>query len=256
VKKILHYIYDPMCSWSYAAEPLIEAASGLADAVDDQLELRLHGGGLFAGEVMSSAKRTHFRVADAHIGDLTGQLFGGEYLNGVLADPSIRYDSTPPITAILAAEAIRPLAGLKMLRAVQYAHYRDGLRAIEPAVLARLAADVGLDEDEYATAYDAIAAGAVQEHIKTTRLFMRSVGAVGFPTFILQVGHSFQVVHHKNYYGRPRAFVAEIAERLEMAQPISVVQGTARYLESEAPLSECTDECCAGHSGDAACQRG
>ena len=40
----LHYIYDPMCGWCYAAAPLIQAARQI-----DGLNIELHAGGLWVG---------------------------------------------------------------------------------------------------------------------------------------------------------------------------------------------------------------
>ncbi|WP_375381790.1 hypothetical protein [uncultured Sphingomonas sp.] len=37
---ILHYVYDPLCGWCYAAEPLVRAA------VTARIPVVLHGGGL------------------------------------------------------------------------------------------------------------------------------------------------------------------------------------------------------------------
>jgi len=39
---LLHYIFDPLCGWCYAAEPLVAVAR-------DLLPVQLHGGGMMAG---------------------------------------------------------------------------------------------------------------------------------------------------------------------------------------------------------------
>ena len=79
---ILHYVYDPLCGWCYAAEPLVKAA---ADAC---VPIVLHGGGLWdPGVHAPEAKRRSMRETDARIARLTGQLFGEAYLEGLLVDP-------------------------------------------------------------------------------------------------------------------------------------------------------------------------
>ena len=40
----LHYIFDPLCGWCYAAAPLVQSAREVPG-----LTLALHGGGMLAG---------------------------------------------------------------------------------------------------------------------------------------------------------------------------------------------------------------
>lgn len=40
----LHYIFDPLCGWCYAAAPLVEAAEELPG-----LAIELHAGGMLSG---------------------------------------------------------------------------------------------------------------------------------------------------------------------------------------------------------------
>ena len=67
METVLHYIYDPLCGWCYAAEPLIEA---VALAAPGNLAIRLHGGGLLEKTHLPISKRAYIRQADAHIGRL------------------------------------------------------------------------------------------------------------------------------------------------------------------------------------------
>lgn len=41
---ILHYIYDPMCGWCYAAAPLIAVAREVPN-----LDIVIHAGGMWTG---------------------------------------------------------------------------------------------------------------------------------------------------------------------------------------------------------------
>ena len=59
---VLHYIYDPLCGWCYAAGPLIEAAANAGVLIS------LHGGGLFGSPTrVDTAKRNYMRQSDGHI---------------------------------------------------------------------------------------------------------------------------------------------------------------------------------------------
>lgn len=101
---VLHYIFDPLCGWCYAAAPLVQAARQLPD-----LAIALHGGGMLAGPnriAITPRWRDHVVPHDRRIAQLTGQPFGEAYFDGLLRDPMAMMDSEPPTTAILAAQAL------------------------------------------------------------------------------------------------------------------------------------------------------
>ncbi len=59
---ILHYFYDPLCGWCYAAEPLIQAAAAAG------VPIMLHGGGLWERPVHApEAKRRMMRCAPINL---------------------------------------------------------------------------------------------------------------------------------------------------------------------------------------------
>lgn len=196
---VLHYIHDPLCGWCYAAAPLAEAAA------EAGVEVALHGGGLWdRPQSYPPGMEPRIRGMEDGIARTTGQPYGEAYRNGLLGDPATVLHSRPPISAVLAAERVRPGSGLAMLHAVQAAHFVDGRRIVEPAVLASLAADLGLDAAAFA---EASAAADVGGHIAETRALMRRVGADGFPTFVLQTAGASAPLPHAAFYGRPGDFV-------------------------------------------------
>jgi putative protein-disulfide isomerase len=209
---ILHYIYDPLCGWCYAAESLIEAAASVGN-----LPVVLHGGGLFAGTRLPAAQRAYIRDADQRIGQLSGQSFGAAYLDGLLDDPATVYDSRPPIAALLAAQSLQPDSGLPMLKAIQHAHYRAGRRVVEPSVLAELAVSIGLERSAFNNAYADFAGAKLERHIEQTRELMEPTGVQGFPSFVLQSGDRFAVLPHQQHYGKPQAFAALLSRQLAAA---------------------------------------
>ena len=126
---ILHYIYDPLCGWCYAAEPLVLAAA------DAGVAIRLHGGGLWdPGVHASEAKRRSMRETDARIAKLTGQPFGQAYLDGLLVNPTSVWWSRPTIAAVLAAEALQADRGPAMIAAIQRVHYVEGRPVVDASV--------------------------------------------------------------------------------------------------------------------------
>ena len=201
---ILHYVHDPLCGWCYAAEPLVQAASEAAIAI------RLHGGGLWAQPVHApEAKRRMMRATDSRITELTGQPFGPAYLDGLLINPVTIWHSRPTIAAILAAESIQPSASLPMMAAVQRAHYVEGRRVVETAVLVDLAGALGLDQAGFAAALGAV---PVDRHVEDTRDMMSRHGLAGYPGFLLEQDGLFTRFRHEDHYGRPCEFVAAIRQ--------------------------------------------
>lgn len=197
---VLHYIYDPMCGWCYAAEPLVEAARQTG------IEIILAGGNLFpVPSVVEPAKRQAIRLADSRIEQLTGQPFGDSYLNGLLNDPTSTWWSRPTIAAVLAAKQIDPRSGFRMLKAIQKAHYVDGRRVSEAETLADIAQELDFDRQTFS---DTLTAAPVDEHIQATRALMARHDLHGFPSFLLEHRGTFHRVPHEQVYGKPASFVA------------------------------------------------
>ena len=199
---ILHYVYDPLCGWCYAAAPLVRAAG------EAGVPIVLHGGGLWDPAVHATdAKRRMMRETDARISRLTGQVFGPAYLDGLLVDPATAWWSRPTIAAVLAAEAVRPGSGAAMVAAVQHAHYVEGRRVVNDAVLADAAREIGLDAAAFGRA---LAQAPVDRHIQDTRAMMRHHGLQGYPSFLLEREGALERLPHEACYGQPDAFVAAI----------------------------------------------
>lgn len=211
MEKVLHYIHDPLCGWCYGADALIEVAARLAPG---QFEIRLHAGGLFMRTRLSEVNRAHIRSADARIGEITGQVFGEAYLEGLLSDPATVYDSSQPIRAILAADAVKPGSGLLMLKALQRAHYQRGLRIVEKPTIVELADTIGLDAAQFTYAFETVGNEELAEHLETTHELMRKVGVQGFPAFVAQVGDRHERLPHERFFGNAAAFTEQVARFL------------------------------------------
>jgi putative protein-disulfide isomerase len=197
----LHYIYDPLCGWCYGAAPLAAAARRVMPVIG-------HAGGMMSGanrKQVSPALRDYVMPHDHRIAALTGQTFGDAYFNGLLLDQTAVFDSTPPIRAILAAEAISG-RGLELLARIQVAHYVEGQRIAETNVLNALAQEIGLEKNAFATTCEGIDAAQLQEHISASRRLLAQVGGHGFPTFVLEQDGLLQVLNASNWLGQADAW--------------------------------------------------
>jgi putative protein-disulfide isomerase len=213
-KAVLHYIFDPLCGWCYAAGPLIEAARGVQG-----LDIVVHGGGMLAGpnrRTITPDWADHVIPHDRRIAQMTGQPFGDAYYNGLLRDTRVVLDSEPPITAILAAEALAG-RGLDMLRREQRAYYVEGRCISERAVLSELAADLGFDPQAFDAQFDACAGTPTLDHIKLSRRMLSAVGGHGFPTFALQSpDDTVEPLEIGTLLGKPDQWKAALEARIAM----------------------------------------
>jgi len=208
---VLHYIFDPFCGWCYGAAPLLEAARAT------RIPIELHGGGMMAGanrQRVTAQLRAFINTHDQRIAALSGQVFGDAYRNGLLNDSSAILDSGPPTTAILAAEA-QDHRGLDMLKRLQQAHFIEGRRIADQAVLEEMAGSLGLDRAVFAERFAALAGDATQAHIAASRALLQQVGGQGFPTFILARGNRMRMLDFGQWLGLPsewqRALEKELA---------------------------------------------
>ena len=204
---VLHYIYDPLCGWCYGAAPLAAAARTVLPVIG-------HAGGMMTGANRKNAGpalRNYVMPHDHRIAGQTGQVFGDAYFNGLLLDETAVFDSAPPIVAILAAEEING-SGLDMLARLQVAHYAEGRRIADDAVLAEMATELGLEGKAFAAVYQRIGEEELQQHIDASRQLLSQVGGHGFPTFVLEQNGGMEVLDTGHWLGRPEAWYEHLTQ--------------------------------------------
>ncbi|WP_410498165.1 DsbA family protein [Chitinibacter sp. S2-10] len=203
MKAKLHYVFDPLCGWCYAAAPLIHAAAQLPE-----LKIELHAGGMMSGDARQNVTptlRNYVMPHDQRIAQLTGQPFGDAYFNGLLLDTSAVFDSTPPTLAILAAQALG-FDGLALLVKIQLAHYAQGQRISDGAVLLALANEIGIDSAAFSAAMRE-QVSQVDVHFAQTRSLMQRYGLRGFPSLLLERDGQMQQIDLSPFLGQPDAFL-------------------------------------------------
>ncbi|WP_085707162.1 DsbA family protein [Pseudomonas sp. B35(2017)] len=208
---ILHYIYDPLCGWCYGAEPLVQAAQQVLPVV-------AHGGGMMTGanrQNVSPQLRNYVMPHDRRIAEYTGQPFGEAYFEGLLRDHTAVFDSAPPIAAVMAAEQLDG-RGLTLLGRLQTAHYVEGRRIADDAVLMELAAELGYDPAAFRAAF---ASADTARHIKESRALLATLHGNGFPTFALEQDGQFTLFDIGPWVGKPQAFAQWLGECLPSAAP-------------------------------------
>lgn len=205
---ILHYIYDPLCGWCYGAKPLVQAAQQVLPVI-------AHAGGMMSGanrQRVSAQLRNYVMPHDRRIAEYTGQPFGEAYFEGLLRDDSAVFDSTPPIAAVMAAEAVDG-RGLEMLGRLQTAHYVGGRRIADESILLEFAAQMGYVVETFQAAFKSVDA---ETHIKATRGLLAQLGGQGFPTFALEQDGQFTLLDISPWLGKPQDFADWLAEAVEV----------------------------------------
>jgi len=169
-----------MCSWCWGFSPVMES---VREAYRERLKIALVLGGLRPGETapMTAAARADILHHWHQVHKRTGQPF---QFNGALPDGFI-YDTEPACRAVVTAGGLAPAHIFAMFKAIQTAFYAEGRDVTQPAVLAALAAGLGIDADAFLQTFDSDAA-----RTKTQAHFMQSrkAGVRGFPALILQRG--------------------------------------------------------------------
>ena len=177
---LLWYCADPMCSWCWGFSPVIEA---VRNSYHERLKIALVLGGLRPGTAtpMTAAARDDILHHWQQVHVRSGQPF---QFDGALPEGFI-YDTEPASRAVVTAGGLDPSKIFAMFHAIQTAFYAEGRDVTQPAVLAALAAGLGIDAAGFLQAFDSDAARTkTQAHFAQSR----KAGVRGFPTLILQRG--------------------------------------------------------------------
>jgi putative protein-disulfide isomerase len=173
----LVYFSDPMCSWCWGFATVIEA---IDEVWGETLPIRVVMGGLRPGttEPMTDQAKTDMRGYWRQVTEASGQPFGP---SGVDA-PGFVYDTDPAARAVVLVRRADPAQAIPFLHAVQRAFYAGGLDVTQPAVLANLAADFGLEPESFAAE---LASEAIKQETWRDYAISQGAGVRGFPTLIL-----------------------------------------------------------------------
>jgi putative protein-disulfide isomerase len=174
---LLWYFADPMCSWCWGFSPVIER---VRDDTRDRLKIALVLGGLrHETAPMTAAQREDILHHWHQVHERTGQPFRFE---GALP-PGFIYDTEPACRAVVTLGSLDPVLIFPLFKAIQTAFYAEGRDVTQSAVLAELAAAVGVDPQAFQQAFDSDAARSkTQAHFRQSR----QAGVRGFPALILQ----------------------------------------------------------------------
>ena len=204
----LHYVFDPLCGWCYAASPLLRR---LVDTLGDALPVRFHPGLLFGSRrLIDPTYREHILAADQRIVALAGVSFGEAYLERVRHAPRLEYYSMPPAAAVMAVHALQAEATVAMLEDIQRAHYIDGADVGDLRVLVDLAVGLGLEADRFERGYSR-ALQALPGQANQARSLLLAGSGGGIPSFLLEVDGRNVLLDHNNAHANPEELILQIS---------------------------------------------
>ncbi len=175
---ILYYVHDPMCSWCWGFKP---TWTEIKTKLPEQVELKYLLGGLAPDsnepmpETMQSDIAGYWRRIQQHI---PGTEFNFDFW--VKCEP--RRSTYPACRAVIAARQQNPDLELEMIEKIQYAYYMDAKNPSDDSTLISLAADLGLDKDQFEKDLNAV---ETQQQLESEMMLGRQIGAQGFPSMIL-----------------------------------------------------------------------
>lgn len=172
----LIYFSDPMCSWCYGFAPVIDA---IRAEFGEALPIRLVMGGLRPGteEPMTAEARQEIGAHWRHVQDASGQPFEWS----ALEREGFVYDTDPAARAVVIVRRHKPALALDFLERAQRAFYAEGRDVTEARVLVDLAAEFGLDREEFLIEW--ASRPAKQETWADYGVSQRA-GVTGFPTLV------------------------------------------------------------------------
>lgn len=175
----LIYIMDPMCSWCWGFNPVMQQVLKQAQAAGVKLSLRV--GGLRTGQqaILDQSKRDYILQHWRAVAETTGQPFDFEHA----LPAGFVYNTEPACRALVVARELDEARLLPFLNRLQQAFYQGAQDITQPCVLRELAQQAGYDNDAFCSAFD-----AADAHLQTQADFawVNHLAVRGFPTLLAE----------------------------------------------------------------------
>ena len=214
-KPTLIYVGDPMCSWCWGLAPTIERIATRADVA-----VKVVVGGLRPGP-NATLLDEQMRQTLLHHWEKVAEVSGQPFSKASLLREGWLYDTETPAIAVTTMRHLAEPATLSFFSRLQRAFYAEGTDITDPAEYPGLVRGFDVDEDAFLAEFGTAAA--------RTRAWedfaaARDLGVLGFPTVLLDVDGSTQVLSRG--YAAAEFFDNQLAYWVEMRQPDSASIGT------------------------------
>ena len=176
----LIYVMDPMCSWCYGFAPVIKQ---LFDAYESKLQYKLVMGGLRPGttQVLDNKLKAEIEQHWKDVEQVTNQPFDYTFFDRT----DFVYDTEPACRAIVTMRYLNSDAEYNMVAAVQSAFYAKNNDVTKPEVLALIATQFEVTEDEFLEKFNS---DEMKEKTQQDFVIARHLQATAFPSLYLLNG--------------------------------------------------------------------
>lgn len=183
----LYYFADPMCSWCYGFQPVIDQVRADYGASYD---IRLVMGGLRPGKLAETMTPARARIIRHHwrdVAKMTSQPFDESFFER----ENFVYDTEPAAKAVIVMEFLAPQHAYAYYHEIQQAFYARNHDITSPDVLAQLAAPYGVSAENFLQALK-----SEETHKETWGqfTFTAGLGIRGFPALVLEDKGQFLLI--------------------------------------------------------------
>ena len=182
-KKEIIAVLDPMCSWCWGFEPVLEKLQeGLAQ--DTKLSLVLGGLRGKGDQVWDEEFRLYLKEHWKNVQLRTGQPFNGGLFDKEIFD----YNTEPACRAVVTVRRLDEKKQFSFFKALQKAFYKEAKDITSEDVIAKIAEEQGLDKKEFLALFRS---DKMKDQTKDDSYKARSMGANSFPSlvFVDEEGH-------------------------------------------------------------------
>ena len=180
----LIYVADPMCSWCWGFQPVLESVRKILEG--DGIQYVMGGLAKDTSDPMPGETRAYVQEQWRKVTKATGAEFNWDFWK--VCRP--RRSTYPACRAVIAAGLQEEKHIPGMFEAIQRAYYRQARNPSDPATLTELADEIGLDAKRFV---DDLDSEGVEQTLQEGFALRRSLEADRFPSLILQTGDS---IHH------------------------------------------------------------
>jgi putative protein-disulfide isomerase len=206
----LVYVADPMCSWCWGFAPVVTAIRARYGA---ELPIRLVMGGLRPGTTkpLDKAGKATIREHWEHVQKASGQPFDF----GFFDRDGFVYDTEPCAMAVVVVRRRGMELALDCLEAIHRTFYAENRDVTDPAVLADIAASLGI---ERRALIEALKSEDTKQETWADFAIAQNAGIRGFPTLLAgrRSGEPYAMITHG--YQPPEPILATLATWLEVFQ--------------------------------------
>jgi len=176
-------VLDPMCSWCWGFEPVLEK---LQHSLPANTTLSLVLGGLRnkGDQIWDDDFKSYLREHWSNVHHKTGQTFNMEFLD----QPSFDYDTEPACRAAVVVRELDITKQFTFFRALQKAFYKHARDISSKEVILHIVAQVGIDRESFIHHFHS---REMRDKTQADAYKARSMGANVFPSLVLidEEGH-------------------------------------------------------------------